>query len=195
MATLGKYKSRISKAQSAMEYLMTYGWSILILAVVLASLYFLGVFSSIISPSSCIATPGYLCTGIKFSTNLKDHCGLNNEYYNYPSINVTIGSTSSDWTNARFAVMPYGQIITDTSFADEGNKNDFFYWSTLTGVAAQFNTFTQGEEQTMSICVNPGITGDHVGSQFQGSIWAMYDTPTAVNAVTEVATFSVTASR
>jgi len=34
-----------SKAQSAMEYLMTYGWAILIISVVLAALYQLGVFN------------------------------------------------------------------------------------------------------------------------------------------------------
>ena len=38
-------------AQSAMEYLMTYGWAILIIAVVLAALFGLGVFNlSSISP-------------------------------------------------------------------------------------------------------------------------------------------------
>jgi Concanavalin A-like lectin/glucanases superfamily len=36
-----------AKSQSAMEYLMTYGWSILIVAVVLAALFQLGVFSSV----------------------------------------------------------------------------------------------------------------------------------------------------
>ena len=40
--------SRIAgaKSQSAMEYLMTYGWSILIIAIVLAALFQLGVFNS-----------------------------------------------------------------------------------------------------------------------------------------------------
>jgi hypothetical protein len=35
-----------NKAQSAMEYLMTYGWAILIVIVVVAALYSMGVFSS-----------------------------------------------------------------------------------------------------------------------------------------------------
>ncbi|MEM3661833.1 MAG: hypothetical protein QXG73_03325, partial [Candidatus Micrarchaeaceae archaeon] len=34
------------KSQSAMEYLMTYGWAILIIAVVLGALYSLGIFNS-----------------------------------------------------------------------------------------------------------------------------------------------------
>ena len=37
--------SQRSKAQSAMEYLMTYGWAILVIAVVLGALFELGVFS------------------------------------------------------------------------------------------------------------------------------------------------------
>ena len=50
------------KAQSAVEYLMTYGWSILIVAVVIASLILLGVFNSgNTGTSSCLATPGYSC--------------------------------------------------------------------------------------------------------------------------------------
>ena len=35
------------KNQSAMEYLMTYGWSILIIAVVLGALSFLGIFNPV----------------------------------------------------------------------------------------------------------------------------------------------------
>ena len=69
MSTMqGNTKSRISKhrtnAQSAMEYLMTYGWAILIISIVLATLWSLGVFSR--SPTggggaACVGTVGYLC--------------------------------------------------------------------------------------------------------------------------------------
>jgi len=41
------------KGQTAMEYLMTYGWAILIIIVVVAALYSLGVFS---------VTPGVQCS-------------------------------------------------------------------------------------------------------------------------------------
>ncbi len=53
------------KAQSAVEYLMTYGWSILIIAIIIASLIELGVFNSANStPNSCIGTTGYSCSGV-----------------------------------------------------------------------------------------------------------------------------------
>ena len=40
-----KYYAERFKSQSAMEYLMTYGWAILIIAVILAALFELGVFN------------------------------------------------------------------------------------------------------------------------------------------------------
>ena len=50
------------KLQSAMEYLMTYGWALLIIVVVLAVLFYLGVFS-IGAPIGSICNPyaDYLC--------------------------------------------------------------------------------------------------------------------------------------
>ena len=54
----------MAKAQSAMEYLMTYGWTILIIAVVIAVLFSLGVFnfnSGAVASGSCVAKSGFLC--------------------------------------------------------------------------------------------------------------------------------------
>jgi hypothetical protein len=61
------------KAQSAMEYLMTYGWAILIIAVVLGTLFQLGVFSS--SSFSVRAPPG-ACQVLRTSAavNLVGQC-------------------------------------------------------------------------------------------------------------------------
>ncbi len=59
-------------SQSAMEYLMTYGWAILIIAVVLAALFSLGVFNTAnlgprAQPGSChVFRPG----GPNTNTNL-----------------------------------------------------------------------------------------------------------------------------
>jgi hypothetical protein len=70
-------RENMLKSQSAMEYLMTYGWSILIIAVVLGTLYSLNVFSSAnyapkAQPGSCkvFRTPATtsltgLCSNLK----------------------------------------------------------------------------------------------------------------------------------
>ncbi len=50
------------KSQSAMEYLMTYGWAVLIVGIVLVVLFDLGAFSAPAFTSTCIAQSGFLCT-------------------------------------------------------------------------------------------------------------------------------------
>jgi len=59
------------RLQSAMEYLMTYGWAILIIAVVLGALYQLGVFGSSqsVTAQSCIVSPGYICSNPVMNTS------------------------------------------------------------------------------------------------------------------------------
>ena len=59
--------------QSAMEYLMTYGWSILIIALALISLFELGLFGNqhLQLPNSCLPIQGFLCTNPHLSTSGK----------------------------------------------------------------------------------------------------------------------------
>ncbi len=59
-----------SKAQSAMEFLITYGWAFLIIGVVLAALYALGLFNTNAfgAKSTCLLN-NFLCKGLTFATN------------------------------------------------------------------------------------------------------------------------------
>ena len=92
------------KAQSAMEYLMTYGWAILIIAVVLGALFSLGVFSgSSLLGTSCVASPGYLCQNPVLSTS--------------GTLTVLIGqSTGATDYNAIFYVSPQSSGVGTTGF-------------------------------------------------------------------------------
>jgi hypothetical protein len=57
------------KLQSAVEYLMTYGWSILILAVALSALYMLGVLNpSSFAGQQCSLQAGLSCTVVGLTT-------------------------------------------------------------------------------------------------------------------------------
>jgi hypothetical protein len=60
-------KNRKVRLQSAMEYLMTYGWAILIIAVVLGVLFQLGVFSS---SSFAVRAPPGSCQVFKSSASV-----------------------------------------------------------------------------------------------------------------------------
>jgi putative component of membrane protein insertase Oxa1/YidC/SpoIIIJ protein YidD len=54
------------KGQSAMEYLMTYGWAILVIIIVIAVLFYIGVLNPRnVTPSSCTFPPGLTCSSYK----------------------------------------------------------------------------------------------------------------------------------
>ncbi len=145
------------KAQSAMEYLMTYGWAILIIAVVLAALFALGVFNgSNLSGNSCQATPGFLCSNPTYS-----HTNAN--------ISVTLGQeTGINWIGANFVFVPsatpFVSGVPAISFNAPGPANVTLY---NTGLVS-------GAEATLNLSVNNTSFPVAVGSPIVGTIWAQY---------------------
>ena len=91
-----------------MEYLMTYGWAILIVAVVLGALYSLGIFNgSNFLGGTCVASPGYLCSNPLLATD-----GTLSLTYGYQGPNVTVvGFACTNTTTA------------PSSFASSGSSN------------------------------------------------------------------------
>ncbi|MEM3215419.1 MAG: hypothetical protein QXS17_00660, partial [Candidatus Micrarchaeaceae archaeon] len=57
------------KAQSAMEYLLTYSWAILIIAIILSILLYFVLAPSLIAPSACTFVSGAYCKGMVFASN------------------------------------------------------------------------------------------------------------------------------
>jgi hypothetical protein len=56
------------KLQAAMEYLMSYGWAILIIVIVMVGIVTLGLFNGLGStPTSCTTVAGYSCSQIIYS--------------------------------------------------------------------------------------------------------------------------------
>jgi len=115
-----------AKAQSAMEYLMTYGWAILIVAVVLGALYSLGVFNgAAFLGTSCIAASGFYCTNPTLSTG-----GV---------LTVTIGqATGTTFKNAYLYFVPSG---TNFSASDPSTS---------------IGTLNSGQQVTVSIPLGVG---------------------------------------
>jgi len=56
------------RGQAAMEFLMTYGWAILIMLVVIAVLFYLGIFNPQ-PPKSCVLPTGFTCNEFEILTN------------------------------------------------------------------------------------------------------------------------------
>ncbi|MCL4380784.1 MAG: hypothetical protein M1331_01990 [Candidatus Marsarchaeota archaeon] len=94
-------KKQAQKAQSAMEYLMTYGWAILIIAVVLAALYMLGIFnSSTFVKTFCEFTSSSLgCTNPELLAN----GSLNFEITNYGQFPIAVNAINCNSNAADFS--------------------------------------------------------------------------------------------
>ena len=58
----------MKKAQAAMEFLMTYGWAILVVLAAIGALAYFGVLSpDRFLPSKCVITGGFSCTEYKIT--------------------------------------------------------------------------------------------------------------------------------
>ncbi len=139
-----------------MEYLMTYGWAILIISVVLGALFSLGVFSgaSLIG-TTCIASPGFYCSGVAYS-------------HSSGNVVFTVGqSTGTNWVSTAFLYAPQGTASTS-------NAPAVLFGNVVTGLYS-------GQTTTIQWGVSAAGTSTAVGAITAGSIWACYTTTTSGN--------------
>jgi hypothetical protein len=188
-----------------MEYLMTYGWAILIIAVVLTALYSLGLFSgSTLTGTSCVASPGFLCSApvlshssgtLSFQLGQTAGTSISNVAVACAATSNTLG-----YPNVGTFAIGLGNIATS-------GYNGFYGVSANNGVASNNaigNTILSGQTITISnvICFNSkgsslaaNIPG--VGTGFSGSIWIAYSTSGdsgPITSVAKVATINVKSS-
>jgi hypothetical protein len=100
-------KDSTRKGQAAMEYLMTYGWAILVIVIVLAVLLFLNPFKA---PETCLfAQPGFSCsdplpqvynygTDTKVIMNLANKQGETVEIYDIVCTTASVGDVTTSTT-------------------------------------------------------------------------------------------------
>ena len=149
--------SKNFKLQSAMEYLMTYGWALLVIAIVLVALFALGVFngSSFLS-TSCVASSGYICSQPVALPN------------GASSVMVTINfgqNTGSTAYNAVVALAPQSSAL-----------NSAGYPTTIT--TNSLGTLSAGSIQSINFLVpsTEFTSTNAIGSQFSGYVWLNYST-------------------
>jgi len=175
------------KAQSAMEYLMTYGWAILIIAVVLGALFSLGVFSSSnLLGTACIASSGFLCSNPAYGHGVPGSG-------NWPAGNITISvgqNTGTTWTSANFTFVPIGTSLTASGLPNipfNAYPANTYYGSISKGLIS-------GQQVKISLPVYAVNGLISVGKPATGAIWAQYTTSSGVQQYVEVATLNVKAS-
>jgi len=154
---------RTFKAQSAMEYLMTYGWAILIIAVVLGALFSLGVFSGAsLLGTTCIASSGYLCTGLVYTHSNND-------------LSATIGqNTGATYYGVAIAYAPQGTATTSGI-----PSVTFSAISTVSSLSS--NTLLPGQTVSVSLPASSATPPVSVGTTTAGSLWLAYSTNSLVS--------------
>lgn len=155
-------KAKNFRAQSAMEYLMTYGWAILIIAIVLGALFSLGVFSSSsFVGTTCIPGSGYLCQSPVL------HSG---------TFTATVGqATGTTWLSANIFLVSGGG---SPSTVASGLTTCVYY--------SFANSISSGQTIPVSFTAPVTLTSgtascgtpysSTVGTSYSGAIWAEYTT-------------------
>ena len=144
---------RFRKGQTAMEYLMTYGWAILVIMVVLAVLFYLGVLNpSSITPTICTIKPGFTCISWKL--------------YKNGTLFLKLGQGTGAIINIT------GMNCTTDTNVFEGGKSVIFEGgkSSLMSSAAEQNFYINCTGESGGNLGQPGVMGD----VYSGRIYINY---------------------
>jgi hypothetical protein len=163
--------NKMIKAQSAMEYLMTYGWAILIIAVVLGALFSLGVFSgSSLLGTSCVASPGYLCQtpSLLSSGTLSFTLGQNTGASVY-NIELACGATAGS-SGLPLNISSWAVVQTITGNVYNANTPMGGVWNANT--VANALALVSGQTAAVSNLICYSNAGLPIGSQRQTTIIA-----------------------
>jgi len=116
---------REKKAQSAVEYLLTYSWAILIIAIVIGVMLYFVLAPSYLPPNTCTFVTGVYCKGIVFGSNaISTEVGLflsNSQPYPVlsPSLTMNLSGQLLTGTCKPSYVLPGGAIICNVTVSQK----------------------------------------------------------------------------
>ncbi len=169
------HKNNTLKGQSAMEYLMTYGWAILIIAVVLAALFELGVFGTGGTPQACIAQSGFICASPTFSAGASGGAFIDfsfgqNTGLTFYSVNVFVAQEGS-------ALSTNGVIGVPVNMTTSGGTKPANTVQIGTLQSGQIYAVAFGNDSSVNEVPAGGIpSAPVIGTPFYGYVWISYCT-------------------
>ena len=178
----GKQGRHVLKLQSAMEYLMTYGWAILIIAVVLGALFSLGVFGNLLG-NHCVTTPGWSC----ISATLSSSTGV---------LTMSIGQATGSTIYIQGAAC--ATTASSSGFPAFGAVGVGTYGAPTVGGAAISAsapaTVTNGQTFTLAVpCYTSSSAPSYtLGQAFTGFVWLNYTLTPSGSAIIAQITTSLT---
>ncbi len=208
------------KLQSAMEYLMTYGWAILIIAVVLGILFLLGVFNgTALLGNHCLTEVGFSCQSATFGTsgmlNMTIGQGTGQTIYIHA---LACSSSASSTGYPQYGLTGVtANVLGATGNMGTGTTVDGYYVTNTTHPTLLYETIngatvnslqssspipiTSGSQFIVNLpCFNGqsaangnNIAGLPLGQAFTGQVWINYSlTPTASNPIVQQLTTQLT---
>ncbi|MCL5427669.1 MAG: YncE family protein [Candidatus Marsarchaeota archaeon] len=151
-------EGKAAKAQSATEYLSTYGWLIITVSIVLVVLFDLNVFQGkSILPAECLAQSGFLCTNPVLNTT--------------GSLLITFGQS-------------LGTSISITGLACASNSSEPGSFMAPTGSEAE--SIGPGAETRLTFLCP--LASNTVGASFSGTLWIQYTKSGQTGQVIQIAT-------
>ena len=149
------------KGQAAMEYLMTYGWAILVIVIVLAALLYLGVFNIAgRTPEICSLPIGLQCPSFKLNTNGMLNMSLTNGQPKTIIVTHVACTNNIDFNASSTTVTPANSLA----------------WST---VSAASGTIPSADARYVNVtCYNIGesapVPARVVGDTYRGNLYIRY---------------------
>jgi len=155
----------MKKGQAAMEFLMTYGWAILVVLVAIGALAYFGVLSPArFLPSSCTLIPGMSCDESQVAPD---------------------GGTGTDIT--LIVTNGMGEDLTNVAFTVDCDGD-----GTDTSSSTAIPTWADGSKETVNIaCDTSGGDAEPTGTRFKSDITITYTADTLTHSATGTLTAQV----
>lgn len=172
------------RGQAAVDFMISYGIAILIIALAVFIILRLGIFGSSLTPVSCTPSPGFACGTVVYNAN--GLVTMSVTQATGAEINVT-GVACSTGINTTGNKPQFGNIYV------QSNSIAFQYY---TGNALSYGlTMYSGTSATLSIyCYNGGgIASGPLGSSTSGYVWFNYTSsslPSTYHSVQRVVQFT-----
>ena len=105
-----------NKSQAAMEFLMTYGWAILVVLAAIGALAYFGVLSpEKFLPEKCILEPGLACIAHKVEPTKTTLVITNSKGTTITVTSITVGGCTTAFTKEMLSGTDYTYVLTGCS--------------------------------------------------------------------------------
>lgn len=151
--------------QAAIDFMVAYGFAILVISIVIYVVLQLAIYQPGLTPESCTGAPGFTCTSYTLSTN--GMLSIQLAQAQGGTLNIT-GAACSSAVNSSGNRPAYGNIgilgysVVPQFYPSNAMANGMVVYSDVNFIVEVY-------------CYNPtGLTGPSYGSTFNGYLWLNY---------------------